>query len=73
MQITSNELDRMLRLMFDAGETWGVCYSTWFTPTEKTKEEWYQNALKDLVMENEDICKNCDPAESPQCKNCVGS
>ncbi len=72
MQITSNELDRMLRLMFNAGENWGHCYGGWFSPTEKQKEETYQEALKDLIAENKDICEDCEPVENQKCDRCLG-
>jgi hypothetical protein len=72
MQLNPIELDKMLRSVFDAGENWGRCYSGWFQPSEEQKEEWYQDALKNLVSESKDICENCEPVGNPQCKNCIG-
>ena len=39
-------LERALRKMFFAGETWGVTWSTWFVPSSKDTEETVREAIK---------------------------
>jgi len=40
--------ERLLRFAFSAGQTWGVTYSGWFTPTAKDTEKAYQEMLINL-------------------------
>lgn len=44
--ITKEQFNKAIEVAFKKGESWGVCYSTWFTPTEfdtKCKIETVQN------------------------------
>lgn len=47
------ETEEIIRKAFAAGESWGVCYSTWFIPTKEDTEERIQAAIK-KIQEEED-------------------
>lgn len=38
-------LERIVRSAFAAGESWGVTYSTWFTPSKADTEEKLQKEI----------------------------
>ena len=44
-QITSEELEHIVRRAFAAGEQWGVAYSTWFTPDKEEIDGQLKTAL----------------------------
>jgi len=43
---------KIIRLAFMAGENWGVCYQSWFTPSESDSkikiDECIEHCLKEL-------------------------
>ena len=43
---------RIIKLAFMAGEDWGVCYQSWFTPSESDSkikmDECIENCMKEL-------------------------
>ena len=44
--ITKEQFEKAIKDAFKKGESWGVCYSTWFTPTEEDKKEKIDIAIK---------------------------
>lgn len=57
MTFTKEEVQEMMMKAFIKGETWGVTYSGWFSPSEVEKseraakdcEEIYRNTLVDKI------------------------
>ena len=47
MEITKEQFNQTIRKAFESGETWGVTYSTWFTPSEKNTEDKKDEAVKE--------------------------
>ena len=39
-------LERALRKMFSAGESWALTYSTWFEPTKEDTEQRVRKSIK---------------------------
>lgn len=48
------KLVQIIRKAFNAGEFWGVCYSTWFTPSAEDTEEQIQKAIVEIIDNNMD-------------------
>lgn len=44
--ITKEQFEKAIKDAFKKGESWGVCYSTWFTPTEEDTKEKIDIAIK---------------------------
>lgn len=42
----NEKIEQIVRNAFAAGESWALCYSTWFAPSDKDTEEKIQAALK---------------------------
>lgn len=52
--ITKEQFEKAIEDAFKKGESWGVCYSTWFTPTEtdtKEKIDIAKTVAFSIVME----------------------
>jgi hypothetical protein len=43
------EIEDIIRKAFNAGETWGVTYSGWFTPSKEDTERKIQEAIKEIT------------------------
>ena len=44
--ITKEQFEKAIEDVFKQGESWGVCYSTWFTPKEADTKEKIDIAKK---------------------------
>ena len=44
--ITKEQFEKAIKDAFKKGESWGVCYSTWFTPTEEDEKAKIDIAIK---------------------------
>lgn len=44
--ITKEQFDKAIEKAFKKGESWGVTYSTWFTPTEEDTKAKIEDANK---------------------------
>jgi hypothetical protein len=42
-------IEEIIRAAFFAGESWGVTYSTWFTPSKEDTERKIQEAIKSIT------------------------
>lgn len=45
--ITKEQFEKVIEDAFKKGESWGVCYSTWFTPTEEDTKGKIDIAIKE--------------------------
>jgi len=44
-------IEEIIRKAFKKGESWGVTYSTWFTPSEGDTEEEINKAIEEIMSE----------------------
>jgi hypothetical protein len=49
IRLTPEQLDTLLKDMFLKGEEWGVCYSTWMTPSEEDHAVQFDQAKKEVL------------------------
>lgn len=47
--LTKDQLESIILKAFKAGEDWGTCYASWFTPTEEQTQEKIQETIKKLI------------------------
>jgi len=47
--ITKEQFDKAIEQSFKKGESWGVTYSTWFTPTEEDTKAKIEDAKKNAM------------------------
>lgn len=46
IKITKEQFEKAIEAAFKKGESWGVTYSTWFTPTEEDTKSKIEEAKK---------------------------
>jgi hypothetical protein len=47
-------LSQIIKIAFECGESWGVCYSTWFIPSEEEKQQRLLDARKNVKEQLKD-------------------
>ena len=47
--IDREKFEKLIEEIFKKGESWGVTYSTWFTPTEEDNKEKINEAKKSAL------------------------
>jgi len=49
----NSDIEKIVRQAFADGESWGVCYSTWFHPSEEDTEKRIQESIIKITEELE--------------------
>lgn len=44
--ITKEQFEKAIEAAFKKGESWGVCYSTWFIPSESDTKDKIDECIK---------------------------
>ena len=46
-------IEEIIRKAFEKGETWGVTYSGWFSPSKEATEKKIQDAINEILNSKE--------------------
>lgn len=49
MELTREQLEKVIRDAFNAGESWGCAHEGWFIPTADQTEEKIQETISDIL------------------------